>query len=83
MKNWLVGKKDLKIELVYLNKETNISGTIGFVFYLISIQYNWKRRLFMAICHEMNEGDVFFCKLCGLELIVEKTCSFGTGEDAC
>jgi len=20
----------------------------------------------MAICHEMNEGDVFFCKLCGL-----------------
>ena len=83
MKNWLVGKKGLKIELVYLNKETNISGTIEFVFYLISIQYNWKRRLFMAICHEMNEGDVFFCKLCGLELRVEKTCSCGTGEDAC
>ena len=37
----------------------------------------------MAICHEMNEGDVFFCKLCGLELRVEKTCSCGTGEDAC
>jgi hypothetical protein len=31
----------------------------------------------MAICHEMNEGDVFFCKLCGLELRVEKTCSCG------
>ena len=37
----------------------------------------------MAICHEMKEGDVFFCELCGLELRVEKTCSCGTGEDAC
>ena len=37
----------------------------------------------MPICHEMNEGDVFFCELCGLELRVEKTCSCGTGEDAC
>jgi hypothetical protein len=27
----------------------------------------------MAICHEMNEGDVFFCKLCGLELEPVKT----------
>ena len=37
----------------------------------------------MAICHEMKEGDVFFCELCGLELKVEKSCSCGTGEDAC
>jgi len=37
----------------------------------------------MAICHEMNQGDVFFCELCGLELRVEKTCICGTGEDAC
>ena len=36
----------------------------------------------MAICHEMKEGDLFFCELCGLELRVEKTCSCGTGEDA-
>ena len=35
----------------------------------------------MAICHEMNVGDVFFCESCGLELRVEKTC--GIGEDAC
>ena len=34
----------------------------------------------MAICHEMKEGDVFFCELCGLELRVEKTCSCGTGN---
>ena len=22
----------------------------------------------MAICHEMKQGDVFFCELCGLDL---------------
>jgi hypothetical protein len=37
----------------------------------------------MAICHEMNVGDVFFCESCGLELRVQKTCSCGIGEDAC
>ena len=37
----------------------------------------------MAICHEMKQGDVFFCELCGLELKVEKTCSCGTSEGAC
>lgn len=37
----------------------------------------------MAICHEMNQGDVFFCESCGLELRVQKTCSCGIGEDAC
>jgi hypothetical protein len=26
----------------------------------------------MAICHEMKEGDLYFCELCGLELKVEK-----------
>jgi hypothetical protein len=33
VKNRLVGKEDLKIELEYLNKETDIFGTIGFVLY--------------------------------------------------
>jgi hypothetical protein len=37
----------------------------------------------MAICHEMNQDDVFFCELCGLELRVETTCSCGTSEGAC
>ena len=37
----------------------------------------------MAICHEMKQGDVFYCEACGLELRVEKTCSCGTGEDGC
>ena len=38
----------------------------------------------MAICHDMNPGDVFICESCGLELRVEKACSCESGgEDAC
>lgn len=33
----------------------------------------------MADCGDMKKGDVFFCKNCGLELEVTKSCSCGTG----
>jgi hypothetical protein len=32
----------------------------------------------MINCSEMKRGEVYFCKTCGLELKVEKTCSCGT-----
>lgn len=38
----------------------------------------------MADCCNMKEGDVFYCKLCGLELSVKKACACKEGaEDAC
>jgi hypothetical protein len=38
----------------------------------------------MANCCNMKEGDVFVCKVCGLELKVQKTCKCTEGaEDAC
>ena len=41
----------------------------------------------MANCAEMNKGDVFFCKTCGLELEVSKSCTCssasGKGWEAC
>jgi hypothetical protein len=38
----------------------------------------------MANCFEMKEGDVFVCKICDLELKVQKTCKCTAGgEDAC
>jgi hypothetical protein len=41
----------------------------------------------MANCAEMNKGDVFFCKTCGLELEVSKPCTCssasGKGWEAC
>jgi hypothetical protein len=30
----------------------------------------------MANCCDMNEGDVYFCDACGLELEVKKTCTY-------
>lgn len=33
----------------------------------------------MADCGDMKKGDVYFCKKCGLELEVTKSCSCGTG----
>lgn len=32
----------------------------------------------MANCCDMKEGDVFICKLCGLELSVKKACTCDT-----
>ncbi|MCA1794921.1 MAG: hypothetical protein LC660_13825, partial [Desulfobacteraceae bacterium] len=29
----------------------------------------------MANCCNMKEGDVFYCKVCGLELSVKKACT--------
>lgn len=38
----------------------------------------------MANCYDMQEGDVFECKQCGLELKVVKTCACTSGAaDAC
>jgi hypothetical protein len=38
----------------------------------------------MANCCEMKEGDIFYCKICGLELSVKKACTCKEGaEDAC
>ena len=38
----------------------------------------------MANCSEMKEGDVFYCKVCGLELSVKKPCKCDGGEgDTC
>lgn len=35
----------------------------------------------MANCAEMKKGDLFTCKICGLELQVIKTCSCNAGEE--
>jgi len=35
----------------------------------------------MANCAEMQKGDIFLCKKCGLELQVMKPCTCGTGSD--
>ncbi len=37
----------------------------------------------MANCKDMQVGDVYVCKLCGLALKVEKTCTCGEGSTAC
>jgi hypothetical protein len=38
----------------------------------------------MANCCDMQKGDVFECKTCGLELQVTAPCACSTGsEDAC
>jgi hypothetical protein len=38
----------------------------------------------MANCCDMKEGDVFVCKVCGLELSVKKACTCDTGApDKC
>jgi len=34
----------------------------------------------MANCAEMQKGDIFFCKNCGLELQVTKPCTCGSGS---
>ena len=34
----------------------------------------------MANCREMKVGDVFVCKICGLELRVNKTCKCGGAD---
>ena len=36
------------------------------------------RRIKMANCCEMKEGDLFVCDACGLELIVKKACTCDT-----
>jgi hypothetical protein len=35
----------------------------------------------MASCIEMEKGDIFVCKTCGLELQVNKACSCIAGKD--
>ena len=35
----------------------------------------------MASCVEMEKGDIFVCKTCGLELKVTKTCSCIVGKE--
>lgn len=35
----------------------------------------------MANCSDMKPGDVFYCKVCGLELQVSKACSCKPGTD--
>jgi hypothetical protein len=38
----------------------------------------------MANCCDMKEGDVFYCKICGLELSVKKACTCEKdGKDSC
>ena len=38
----------------------------------------------MAVCHEMKEGQVYFCDDCGLELKVVKECKeCGTSAAEC
>jgi hypothetical protein len=38
----------------------------------------------MANCCDMKEGDIFYCKMCGLELSVKKACTCKEGEeDSC
>ena len=40
----------------------------------------------MGICHDMKEGQIYWCKTCGLELKVVKgceSCCSGTEEGAC
>ena len=37
----------------------------------------------MANCCEMNEGDLFVCRTCGLELRVAKACACKTGKTSC
>ena len=38
----------------------------------------------MANCCDMKEGDIFYCKICGLELSVKKACTCKEGEeDSC
>jgi len=40
-----------------------------------------KEEKIMANCAEMKKGDVFTCKICGLELQVVRTCSCTAGEE--
>ena len=35
----------------------------------------------MASCIEMEEGDIFVCETCGLELQVTKACACTAGEE--
>jgi hypothetical protein len=37
----------------------------------------------MANCGDMKPGDVFVCKVCELELKVEKPCTCGSGDTGC
>ena len=38
----------------------------------------------MANCCDMQEGDLFHCDTCGLELEVKKACTCNSGaEDSC
>ena len=38
----------------------------------------------MANCCDMQEGDLFYCSACGLELEVKKACACSSGSgDAC
>jgi len=38
----------------------------------------------MANCCDMKEGDVYYCKICGLELSVKKACTCEKdGKDSC
>lgn len=36
----------------------------------------------MANCANMEKGDVYFCKKCGLEMQVMKACRCGSGSGA-
>jgi hypothetical protein len=37
----------------------------------------------MANCCNMNEGDLYVCNSCGLELKVAKACTCKPGEEGC
>jgi hypothetical protein len=34
----------------------------------------------MAMCHDMQIGDIYYCEQCGLELRVQKPCTCKPGE---